>query len=136
MQSWGCMKKIIIGGAVLLSITLCIGAIFIITLSQSEESKQSLEDRALEVIVRDLPAFASNGKPAIRVGSISPHGNGWYIATIEPLRPVKNPVPVRIILSDKDGWIRIVAGPEAYFSESELLSFNLPDSAILELQKS
>lgn len=46
-------------------------------------------------------------------------------------------VPVKIILSDLHQKLPIVLlGPDTHFTEQELLEKNIPDSVILELQKS
>ena len=128
------MRKAALVGLVL---AIAIGALLAWFLfNRPATQTKSTEERMLDVIVSEFPSFSSEGKPVIELESVSVHGDGWYVATIKSLHPVKNPVPVRIVLVEKEGQIRSIIGPETHFSEAKMLSLNIPDSVILELSKS
>lgn len=128
------MKKIILTGIIILIASVGLWAGFVLNNRPSLQAKP-LEERIIESITREYPSFGSDEEPVIGIASMSQHGK-WYIVTIKSLRSVENFVPVKIVLLDDNGWLRVVAGPEVHFPESKMLSLNLPDSVILELKKS
>ncbi len=115
--------------------------------SQNTQPKPTIkhtEEEILQVIIRDIPAFSNEGKPVAQIDSISRHDDKWYVATVKSLHPVKNFVPVKVVLLDygkPSNNLKVVLGPSVYFSDHDLrdhgmASLNLPDSVIIELQKS
>lgn len=130
------MKKIAIS-LTLLVIFLSIGVFALKGPSIfKKEAAPTREQLILTAIIEGMPQFIHDGKPAIEIYSVSQFEGKWYIVTIKSVRPIKNFVPVRLVLLEEASRFRIIVGPDTYFPEDRLLSLNLPDSVILELQKS
>lgn len=127
------MKKIVIG---LLSFAVLVGGLFLLFKFTDHEKYTSTEDEVTQVIVDNFPYFSYNRTPAFRIDSLSSHDNIWYIATIKPLNSTEVSVPVKIILmreNQSSSSLRIILGPDTVFTESEMISYNIPDSVIKEL---
>lgn len=125
--------------ATLLLSVLAAGA-WLFILNQSEPSSEApSEDSFLQFITDTFPLFTEKNEPVIAVDSISRHENNWYIVTIKSIHDVEVFVPVRIIVFYREGLERdpsVILGPDTHFTETEMLSNNIPDSIIRELRDS
>lgn len=120
-------------GVLVLLIFLCAGVLAARSILMGSTTI-SIEERVLEATTKNNPEYMHDGKPVIEVVSVSSFDT-WHIATIKSLRSTDTFVPVKIVLLDTSGILRVVAGPDTHFTEKELLEKNAPDSVILELQK-
>ncbi len=125
------MKKIIIGILLLFVVT---AGIFI--WNRPADPNQSIDDRIIEAITKEFPTFSSDDGPVIEIDSVSRHDNNWHIATIKSSRSGDESGFVKVILADTNTELKVIAGPDTYFTEAELLKRNIPDSVILELRRS
>lgn len=132
------MKKTLLFFSVLLFAILVIWILFVV--SQPKPSSNFSDEILLQAITKKYPAFIYKGEPTIKISTVSVHEGKWYIVSIASRRSVKSPVPVRVVLvnssSVENPNLIVVLGPDTHFSESAMVSSNLPDSVIMELQKS
>lgn len=126
------MKKVIIIFTVF-ALLISLGALTFLRIQQATTPQPSNED-FLQAITHKFPDFADNNEPVITIDSISRHEYKWYIVTIKSLDRVENFVPVKLIMVDEGDNLSVILGPDTQFTELEMISHNLPESAILELQ--
>ncbi len=129
------MKKLVlISGTVVLAVVGIWGGISIYNKLTAEPLSD--EEQLIKIITSEYPSFTSNEEPLIEIESVSDNYKGWYVVTIKSKRPVKNFVPVKLVMLETGGIAKTILGPDTHFTESDLLKYNVPDSVIMELQKS
>lgn len=130
------MKKFIPISIIALLILSGFALFFLQDIFTTKDESTIDDEKILYVITEKMPLFSLNSKPVIKIDSVSRHRGGWQIVTIKSLRSSEKFVPVKVVMLDTEGKLTIIAGPDTYFTESELLKYNVPDSVIMELQKS
>lgn len=126
-------KSITISIAVIL---ILFAGIIIFVRTQRATIPQPSNDEFIQAITDKFPDFIDDDDPVIAVDSVSRHNYKWYIVTIKSLDRVENFVPVKLIIVDEGDNLSVILGPDTQFTELEMISRNLPESAILELQES
>ncbi len=97
------------------------------------------DQKLLAAIIRDRPSLSYKNQPIIQITNTVKPADGWYIVTIKSLHVKQDFVPVRILLAEENNNpdnLRVILGPEADFSDDVVGSVSLPNSVIMELQKS
>jgi len=136
------MRRLVLFSVIL--IIVIIGIISIVVFFEKDNSPQALrrsEKELLEAITNEYSDFISDSKPVIQIDSVSQHEEKWYVVTIKSLQPVENFVPVKVVLIDHNhnednGRLQVLLGPDIHFSVPQAMALNIPDSVIMELQKS
>lgn len=120
-------------GTILICVLLVVGIIY------SNQRQQEVEEMSPDIFINaisyEFPFFLQEGKSVIKIGTIKSFENGWHVVTIRSIREASEPVPVFVVLNELNNKLRVVLGPDTYFSETELLRHNIPDSVILGLQE-
>ena len=122
----------IIGIAVLVS---TVAGLFLFNDGFLRQERATQEDYIHQAIIEKYPGLMIGGVPLIELKSVTEPEPGWYIANIGSIQETKKDVPVYVVLRGSDENVRVFLGPDIHFSEAEMLSLNMPDSVILELQK-
>lgn len=129
-------RKVFIALIALLLFSAIVG-IFFINYRASKQDPTPSHEKFLSVITAQHPEF-TDSKPFITVDTVSRHAEGWYVVTITSTRSTGATVPVKFLFIDREGTgknLTIVLGPSAYFSPYETLPLDLPESAIIELER-
>ena len=127
------MKRLVVS---LVALFIIIGAGAIIFNNfYPKQNKLPYDKELIQAITRTFPAYLYKDKPIVEVASVSKYDNAWYDVTIKSLHEVKEFVPVKIVLVDSQDGLHVVLGPDALFTEDQMLQANLPDAVIIGLQK-
>ena len=129
------MSKKYILGCILLLILIGFGIFTAKVILMDKNDDLTIEDRILYAITENNSGFLHDNKPVIEIDAVSVFEDRWYVATVKSIRATDEIVPVKVVLLDTNGILRMTAGPDTHFTETELLRYNIPDSVILELRK-
>jgi len=133
------MKKLIIGLFIIFT-SLGLGVALYSRFQIPKTNEPSNED-IISAITNEFPIFLDDNIPVIEVTEKERFENKWYVITIKSIHEKEAFVPIKTVIvsentSNNTTRLRIVLGPDARFTESSLLQYNVPDSVILELQES
>lgn len=128
-------KRIVIDIGVILLIIFGIG-IGIKVWQNSQVSDIPTNQEFLDVIMRDRPALVYKEQPVIQVTNVTKPAEGWYIVTIQSIHARKDDIPTRVVILDREGFKKIVLGPEVDFPDYVTNAVTIPDSVIIGLRKS
>ncbi len=107
---------------------------------QSPKTETPSQDTFIDAITDAFPLFLKDDKPVIQVVDIKNTDETWYIITLKSIHEEVMSVPVRVVFtsansSSESNRLNLLLGPGTHFTEAELLRYNVPDSVIMELQK-
>ncbi len=133
------MKRLII---VLIIVIISLGlGVTLYSRMQVPKTNEPSHEEIISAITYNFPMFLHDNAPVIEVTDVERIDDKWYVVTIKSIHEKEAAVPVKIIMINENNsgdnlTLRIVTGPDTYFTEPELLRYNVPDSVILELEES
>lgn len=125
------MKRLVIFLGICFLLLLAIG--FVLLNKPTEDDGLIDKNYILQVITQEFPGFTYDNEALIEIGDVMKFEEKWYVTTVNSPRDSEIRVPVYILLHGDTDNLRVVLGPDAHFTETEMLQYNLPDSIIKEL---
>lgn len=90
-------------------------------------------ERFLQFLSSEFTGLNYKGEPIFEIDSIAKFEEKWYIINISSLSESSQDVPVYFILLETNDILQVILGPDTYFTEREMLQYNVPDSIMKEL---